>query len=71
MDWLAAGGLLLAGGTAAVSVWKVRRLKREVYHFADQIERGLDEIISGKGFQESTYKRQQGSPAEASNLPGQ
>lgn len=53
MDWLAAGGLLLAGGTAAVSVWRVRHLKREVYHFVDQIECGLDEIISGNGFQES------------------
>lgn len=53
MDWLGAGLMVLAGGMAAVSLWRVHRLKREVYRFTEQVERGLDDIIAGKGFLES------------------
>ena len=53
MDWLGAGLMVLAGGMAAVSLWRVHRLKREVYRFTEQVERGLDDIIAGKGFPES------------------
>lgn len=53
MDWLAAGAVLFAGGTAAVSLWRAYRMKREVYRFAERVERGLDDIISGKDFQET------------------
>lgn len=53
MDWLGAGIAVFAGGTAAVSLWRVRRMKREVYRFTERVERGLDDIISGKGFQET------------------
>lgn len=53
MDWIAAGAVIFAGGTAAVSLWRMYRMKREVWHFTEQVERGLDDIISGKGFQET------------------
>ncbi|MDE7038763.1 MAG: HAMP domain-containing histidine kinase [Lachnospiraceae bacterium] len=53
MDWLMAGTAIFAGGTAAVSMWRVRRLKQEVYRFTEQVEQGLDHIISGEGFPEN------------------
>ena len=53
MDWLMAGTAIFAGGTVAVSMWRVRRLKQEVYRFTEQVEQGLDHIISGEGFPEN------------------
>lgn len=34
--------------STAVLIYKVRRLKQEVYQFADQLEEALDHILSGK-----------------------
>lgn len=53
MDWLTAGLAVFAGGTAAVSLWRVHRMKREVYRYTERVERGLDDIMSGKGFEET------------------
>ena len=53
MDWLGTGMVIIAIGAAFVSLWRVCKLKKEVLRFTEQVERGLDDIISGKGFQES------------------
>lgn len=43
--------------TAGILAWKMRRLKREVYQFADQVEESLDNIITGKGMENIRKKR--------------
>ena len=53
MDWLGTGMVIVAIGAAFISLWRVHKLKKEVLRFTEQVERGLDDIISGKGFQES------------------
>ena len=32
----------------AAMAWKMRKLKKEIYRFADQLEECLDDMISGK-----------------------
>lgn len=46
-----AGMIILTGCallTAAVLAWKLYTLKRDIYQFADQMEKSLDGILSGK-----------------------
>ncbi|MGL6201341.1 MAG: sensor histidine kinase [Lachnospiraceae bacterium] len=52
MDWLVIIAVIGAGITA-VSGWKMYRMKIEVHAFADQVEKALDNIISGQGLGES------------------
>ena len=52
MDWLGTGMVIVAIGAAFISLWRVHKLKKEVLRFTEQVERGLDDIISGKGFPE-------------------
>ncbi len=52
MDWLGTGMVIVAIGAAFISLWRVCKLKKEVLRFTEQVERGLDDIISGKGFPE-------------------
>mgnify|MGYP005798344931 FL=1 len=47
MDWSVIIAVC-AVGTAAVMAWKMRRVKRDVYDFADALERNLDAVIAGR-----------------------
>lgn len=53
MDWsiilLAAAACITAG-----ALWKLHQTKKEVYTFAEHVERALDDIISGNGIPETT-----------------
>ncbi len=43
---------ILAVAAAATSVWRVHCLKKEIYAFEERVENALDDIISGKGYEE-------------------
>ncbi len=51
MDWSAVTAVL-AGCAAVTAVWRMYRLKREVYQFEERVESALDDILSGKGMTE-------------------
>ena len=40
--------IILALGITAFSLWKMHRLKQEVWRFAEKAESSLDRLISGK-----------------------
>ncbi len=47
MDWLMIALIILAAGSAAFSLWKIRQLKKEVWLFSEKVELALDQLISG------------------------
>ena len=47
MDWTVIIAVC-AAGAAAVMAWKMWRLKRNVYEFADSLEQNLDAVIQGR-----------------------
>ena len=51
MDWSVIIAVS-AAGAAVAAVWKMYRLKREVYKFEEKVENALDDIISGNGISE-------------------
>ena len=51
MDWVAVITAVSAGAAAA-ALWRAYRLKKEVYEFEEQVEKALDDIISGRGITE-------------------
>ncbi|MCI9440742.1 MAG: HAMP domain-containing histidine kinase [Ruminococcus sp.] len=48
MDWFMSIIIILALGITAFSLWKMHRLKQEVWRFAEKAESSLDRLISGK-----------------------
>ena len=47
MDWSVITSVFAAAAAAAMA-WKMRRLKKDIYEFADSLEENLDAVIQGK-----------------------
>ncbi len=48
MDWTMIS-IIFAAAAVGAAVWRVHRLKKEVWQFAGKVERSLDDILSGRG----------------------